>query len=42
MVPHGARGALPPWSKDTTEATKFMATDKPVQRSRYVQVGAIP
>jgi lariat debranching enzyme len=42
MVPHGLNGALPPGSKETTEATKFMATDKPVPRRRYVQVGAVP
>jgi hypothetical protein len=38
MVPHGPRGALAPGCKDARQATKFMATDKPVPRRRYVQV----
>ena len=38
MVPHGGSGALPPGSKGAREATRFLATDKPIPRRKYVQV----
>jgi lariat debranching enzyme len=38
VVPHSNKGVLPPGDRSATSTTRFMATDKPLPRRKYVQV----